>query len=52
MKPNSASCQLIGSKSNPTLSPVKIPYRVHSSLNTAVDSIEQCGDVYSHKAKG
>ena len=31
----SISCQLIGSKSNPTFSPVKILYRVHSSLNTA-----------------
>ena len=29
------SCQLIGSKRNPTFLPVKIPYRMHSSLNTA-----------------
>ena len=33
---SSVSCQLIGSKSNPTFSPVKIPYRAHSSLNTAI----------------
>ena len=31
----SVSGQLIGSKSNPTFSPVKIPYTAHSSLNTA-----------------
>ena len=31
----SVSYQLSGSKSNPTFSPVKIPYRAHSSLNTA-----------------
>ena len=34
IKVSSVSHQLTGQKSNPIFSPVKIPYRTHSILNT------------------
>ena len=41
----SISCQLIGRKSNPIFSPVKIPYEGSVALMQRVDNIEQCSDV-------